>query len=54
MLLLQAKRAKFTDKFKDVIRLLDGCEIYLCYGSESEKQGLRRSFQAPKQNCLKN
>ena len=29
--------SKIYDKFKDVIRLLDGCEIYLCYGSESEK-----------------
>ena len=32
-----SEESKIYDKFKDVIRLLDGCEIYLCYGSESEK-----------------
>ena len=32
-----SEESKIYDKFKDVIRLLEGCEIYLCYGSESEK-----------------
>ena len=32
-----SEESKIYDKFKDVIRLLVGCEIYLCYGSESEK-----------------
>ena len=32
-----SEESKIYDKFKDVIRLLDGCEIYLCYGSDSEK-----------------
>jgi lipopolysaccharide heptosyltransferase I len=32
-----SEESKIYNKFKDVIRLLDGCEIYLCYGSESEK-----------------
>ena len=32
-----SEESKIYDKFKDVIRLLNGCEIYLCYGSESEK-----------------
>ena len=32
-----SEESKIYDKFKDVIRLLDNCEIYLCYGSESEK-----------------
>lgn len=32
-----SEESKIYDKFKDVIRLLDSCEIYLCYGSESEK-----------------
>ena len=32
-----SEERKIYDKFKDVIRLLEGCEIYLCYGSESEK-----------------
>ena len=32
-----SEESKIYDKFKDVVRLLDGCEIYLCYGSESEK-----------------
>ena len=32
-----SEESKIYDKFNDVIRLLDGCEIYLCYGSESEK-----------------
>jgi len=32
-----SEESKIYDKFKDVIRLLDGCEIYLCYGNESEK-----------------
>ena len=32
-----SEESKIYDKFKDVIRLLDDCEIYLCYGSESEK-----------------
>ena len=32
-----SEESKIYDKFKDVIRLIDGCEIYLCYGSESEK-----------------
>lgn len=32
-----SEESKIYDKFKDVIRLLGGCEIYLCYGSESEK-----------------
>ena len=32
-----SEESKIYDKFKDVIRLLKGCEIYLCYGSESEK-----------------
>ena len=32
-----SEESKIYDKFKDVIRLLSGCEIYLCYGSESEK-----------------
>ena len=32
-----SEESKIYDKFKDVIRLLDDCKIYLCYGSESEK-----------------
>lgn len=32
-----SEESKIYNKFKDVIRLLGGCEIYLCYGSESEK-----------------
>ena len=32
-----SEESKIYDKFKDVIRLLEGCEIYLCYGNESEK-----------------
>jgi len=32
-----SEESKIYDKFKNVIRLLEGCEIYLCYGSESEK-----------------
>ncbi|MGP1359869.1 lipopolysaccharide heptosyltransferase I [Campylobacter sp.] len=32
-----SEESKIYDKFKDVIRLLDGCEIYLCYGNNSEK-----------------
>ena len=32
-----SEESKIYDKFKDVIGLLVGCEIYLCYGSESEK-----------------
>ena len=32
-----SEESKIYDKFKDVVRLLEGCEIYLCYGSESEK-----------------
>ena len=32
-----SEESKIYDKFKDVIRLLEDCEIYLCYGSESEK-----------------
>ncbi|WP_107691362.1 lipopolysaccharide heptosyltransferase I [Campylobacter concisus] len=32
-----SEESKIYNKFKDVIRLLDGCEICLCYGSESEK-----------------
>jgi len=32
-----SEESKIYDKFKDVIRLLDSCEIYLCYGNESEK-----------------
>ena len=32
-----SEESKIYNKFKDVIRLFDGCEIYLCYGSESEK-----------------
>ena len=32
-----SEESKIYNKFKDVIRLLEGCEIYLCYGSESEK-----------------
>lgn len=32
-----SEESKIYDKFKDVIRLLDGCEIYLCYGNDSEK-----------------
>jgi len=32
-----SEESKIYDKFKDVIRLLDGCEIYLCYGKDSEK-----------------
>ena len=32
-----SEESNIYDKFKDVIRLLEGCEIYLCYGSESEK-----------------
>ena len=32
-----SEESKIYDKFKDVTRLLVGCEIYLCYGSESEK-----------------
>lgn len=32
-----SEESKIYDKFKEVIGLLDGCEIYLCYGSESEK-----------------
>ena len=32
-----SEESKIYDTFKDVIRLLDDCEIYLCYGSESEK-----------------
>ncbi|OUT18287.1 lipopolysaccharide heptosyltransferase I [Campylobacter concisus] len=32
-----SEESKIYNKFKDVIRLLDGCEIYLCYGNESEK-----------------
>lgn len=32
-----SEESKIYNKFKDVIRLLDGCEIYICYGSESEK-----------------
>ncbi|WP_148799168.1 lipopolysaccharide heptosyltransferase I [Campylobacter concisus] len=32
-----SEESKIYNKFKDVIRLLDGCKIYLCYGSESEK-----------------
>ena len=32
-----SEESKIYDKFKDVIRLLGGCEIYLCYGSEIEK-----------------
>lgn len=33
-----SEESKIYDKFKDVIRLLNGCEIYLCYGNESEKK----------------
>lgn len=32
-----SEESKIYNKFKDVIRLLEECEIYLCYGSESEK-----------------
>ena len=32
-----SEESKIYNKFKDVIRLLKECEIYLCYGSESEK-----------------
>ena len=32
-----SEESKIYNKFKDVIRLLDGYEICLCYGSESEK-----------------
>ena len=32
-----SEESKIYDKFKDVISLLEDCEIYLCYGSESEK-----------------
>ena len=32
-----SEESKIYNKFKDVIGLLDGCEICLCYGSESEK-----------------
>ena len=32
-----SEESKIYNKFKDVIRLLEGCEIYLCYGNESEK-----------------
>ena len=32
-----SEESKIYNKFKDVIRLLDDCEIYLCYGNESEK-----------------
>jgi len=32
-----SEESKIYDKFKDVIRLLEGCEIYLCYGNDSEK-----------------
>ena len=32
-----SEESKIYNKFKDMIRLLDRCEIYLCYGSESEK-----------------
>ena len=32
-----SEESKIYNKFKDVIRLLGECEIYLCYGNESEK-----------------
>ena len=47
-----SEESKIYDKFKDVIRLLDGCEIYLCYGSESEKTRAQAIISGTKAKLL--